>query len=67
MVADSCSDVWSFLGPESEKTWYGIYSDKPDGDLDKTAERMMFNFEECGHPFFLAKQRNGKEVYSLQR
>ena len=35
---------WSFFGPESEKTWYGTYSDKPDGDWDRTAERMMLNF-----------------------
>ena len=23
---------WSFLGPGSEKKWYGTYSDKPDSD-----------------------------------
>ena len=42
-----CSHIpagrWSFLGPGSEKKWYGNYSDKPDGDWDKTAERMMLN------------------------
>ena len=24
---------WSFLGPGSEKKWYGTYSDEPDGKL----------------------------------
>ena len=45
---------WSFLGPGSEKKWYGTCSDKPDGDLDRTAERIMINFAESGHPFFRA-------------
>ena len=45
---------WSFLGPGSEKNWYGTYSDKPDGKWDKTAERMMLNFAESGHPVFRA-------------
>ena len=43
---------WSFLGPGSEKKWYGTYFDKPDGDCDKTAELMMLNFAESGHPIF---------------
>ena len=43
---------WSFLGPGSEKKWYGAYSDKPDGDWDRTAELMMLNFAESGHPIF---------------
>ena len=34
--------------------WYGTYSDKPDGDWDKTAELMMLNFAESGHPIFRA-------------
>ena len=45
---------WSFLGPGSEKTWYGTYFVKPDGDWDKTAERMMLNLAESGHPIFRA-------------
>ena len=68
--------LWSFSGLWSEKKWYGTYSDKPDGKWDKTAERMMLNFAESGHPIFRAtspgrrwirNQRKGKEVYSLQR
>ena len=59
---------WSFLGPGSE-----TYSDKPDGDWDKTAELMMINFAEkrssnischlCPGKRRIKKQRKGKEVY----
>ena len=45
---------WSFLGPGSEKKWYGSYSDKPDGVWDKTAEEMMIEFSETAHPIFRA-------------
>ena len=45
-----CSQILVGLG--SEKKWYGTYSDKPDGDRDKTAERMMLNFAESGHLYF---------------
>ena len=41
---------WSFLGPGSEKKFYGTYSDKPDGAWDKTAGQMMLNFAETSHP-----------------
>ena len=34
---------WSFLGPGSEKKWYGTYTDKPDGSWDRMAENMMMN------------------------
>ena len=43
---------WSFLGPGSEKQWYGTHAHKPDGEWDKTPEGMMLNFAECGHPVF---------------
>ena len=45
---------WSFLGPGPEKKWYETYSDKSDGDWDKTAARMMLNFAKSGHPIFRA-------------
>ena len=41
---------WSFLGAGSDKKWSETFSDKPDGDWDKTAEIMMLNFAESGHP-----------------
>ena len=43
---------WSFLGPGSEKKWYGTYSDKPDGIWDKTAEKMMLEVAETIPPCF---------------
>ena len=70
MLAHSCWDVGYFLGPGSEKKWYGTSSDKPDGDWDRTAEQMMLNFAERRHPIFRAtppwkrrikKQRKGKK------
>ena len=41
---------WSFLGFGSQKRWYGNHLHKPDGEWDKTAEGMMLNFAESGHP-----------------
>ena len=45
---------WSFLGPGSEKKWYGTHVSRPYGEWDKTAEDMMLNFAERGHPIFRA-------------
>ena len=45
---------WSFLGPGSEKKWYGTHAHKLDGDWDRTAEDVMLNFAESGHPIFRA-------------
>ena len=44
---------WSFLGPGSEKKWCGIYDGKPDGSWNRTAEKMLHNFKDSGHPIFL--------------
>ena len=43
---------WSFLGPGSEKKWYGTYDCKPDGSWDRTAGKMLLNFVGSGHPIF---------------
>ena len=45
---------WSFLGPGSEKKWYSISEDSPQGEWDKTAELMLVRFRESGHPVFRA-------------
>ena len=45
---------WSFLGPGSEKKWYSISEDSPQGEWDRVAELMMFKFGESGHPVFRA-------------
>ena len=50
---------WSFLGPGSEKKWYGThYFDKPDGNCSRTAEMMMLQLhtESC-HQIFVASSR----------
>ena len=45
---------WSFLERGSEKKWYGTHAHKLDGEWDTTAEGMMLNFAESGHPVFCA-------------
>ena len=45
---------WSFIGPGSEKKWYSISEDSPQGIWDKTAERMLLEFAESGCPIFRA-------------
>ena len=32
---------WSFLGPGSEKSWYSISADSPQGEWDRIAESMI--------------------------
>ena len=45
---------WSFIGPGSEKKWYCISEDSPQGVWDNIAERMMVGFAESGCPIFRA-------------
>ena len=45
---------WSFIGPGSEKKWYCISEDCPQGVWDNMAERMFLEFAESGHPIFRA-------------
>ena len=45
---------WSFPGPGSEKKWCGTHPPKREGEWDKTAEDMMLNFAESGHPVIRA-------------
>ena len=45
-------EYWSFLWLGSEKKWYATYNCKPHGSLDRTAEKMMHNFQRSGHPIF---------------
>ena len=41
--------LWSFLGPGTEKKWYGTYTDKPDKSWDRMAEEMMLNLTDSDH------------------
>ena len=45
---------WSFLWSGSKKKWFGTHVNKLDGELNKTAEGMMLNIAERGHPEFRA-------------
>ena len=44
----------SFLGPGSEKKWYSISEDSPQGEWDRIAEKMMVTLAESRHPVFRA-------------
>ena len=41
---------WPFLRPGSEKKWYGTCDCNPDGSWNRTAEKMLQNFKDSGHP-----------------
>ena len=44
----------SFICPGSEKKWYSIGEDSPQGIWDNLAEKMLLEFAESGHPIFRA-------------
>ena len=45
---------WSFIGPGSEKKWYSMKEDSPQGIWDNIAENMLIEFAESGCPIFRA-------------
>ena len=45
---------WSFIGLGSEKKWYSIKEDSPQGIWDNIAEKMLVEFAESGCPIFRA-------------
>ena len=45
---------WSFIGPGSEKKWYSIKEDSPQGIWDNIAAKMLVEFAESGCPIFRA-------------
>ena len=45
---------WSFIGPGSEKKWYSIKEDSPQGIWDNIEEKMLVEFAESGCPIFRA-------------
>ena len=57
---------WSFLGPGSEKKWYSISEDSPQGEWANMAGRMMLEFAESGHPIFRAQNCFCKSVQYLR-
>ena len=45
---------WSFIGPGSEKKWYSMEENSPQGIWDCIAEKMSVEFAESGCPIFRA-------------
>ena len=45
---------WSFIGPGSEKKWYSMKEDRPQGIWDNLAEKMLIEFAERGCLIFRA-------------
>ena len=45
---------WSFIGPGSEKKWYAMEENSPQGIWDHIAEKMLVEFAESGCPIFRA-------------
>ena len=57
MQKDLEEGQWSFIGPGSEKKWYSISEDGPQGDWDNMAERMLLEFDESGCPISVLRLR----------
>ena len=45
---------WSFIGPGSEKKWYSMEENSPQGIWDHIAEKMLVEFAESGCAIFRA-------------
>ena len=45
---------WSFIGPGSEKKWYSMEENSPQGIWGHIAEKMLVEFDESGCPIFRA-------------
>ena len=45
---------WSYIGPASEKKWYSMEENSPQGIWDHIAEKMLVEFAESGCPIFRA-------------
>ena len=45
---------WSFIGTGSQKKWYSVEQDIPQGIWDCSAEKMLVEFAESGCPIFRA-------------
>ena len=65
---------WSFLGPGSEKKWYGTYECKPDGSWNRSVEKMLDRILSSDIPLCHClgkmthkKQRSREDSNSLQR
>ena len=48
---------WPFIGPGSEKKWYSMEENSPQGIWDHIADKMLLEFAESGCPIFRATTR----------
>ena len=54
---------WSFLSPGEEEKSCGMQNYKPEGQWNSTADVMVANFQDSGHPFFGdSRKRNADDV-----
>ena len=77
MLEDSREDIGHFWGLYPRRNGTELNVNKLDGEWDTTAEGMMLNFAESGHPKFransalergeLKKQRQRSTSHSPQR
>ena len=59
---------WLFLGPGTEEKRYGTHTCKPEGLWNRSAEMMLLNLGESGHPVFratIALDRGTVESYQF--
>ena len=55
ILAKKCgSGQWSFIGPGSEKKWYSIREDSPQGEWGHIGEQLLLEFALSGCPIFRA-------------
>ena len=45
---------WSFIGPGSEKKWFSMEEDSPQGIWDHISDETLLEFAESGHLIFRA-------------
>ena len=53
---------WSFLGPDSEKKWYSMGGNSPQGICDHITDKMLWEFAESGCPIFRATTPLSKAI-----
>ena len=51
---------WSLLGPGAEEKWYGMHNYKPEWKWNVTADVMVDNFKDSGHPVIRATSALGR-------
>ena len=58
---------WSFIGPGSEKKWYSMGENSPQGIWDHIANEVLLEFAESGCPIFRATTPLSKGKSQKQR